>query len=123
MIPRPAYPSDLTDAQQARLAHCIPAEKLAGTPGRTRTYTNRDLLVAILYQLRVGGDWRSLSHDMPNGKSVLAYFRLWSANNVIERVLETLRSQRREQVGKKPTPSVVILDSQSANSTHHGGEK
>jgi|SRR5947209_4091936 len=123
MMQRRAYPYDLTDEQYHLIADLLPTEKPAGAPGRTRSHSNRELLNAILYHLQVGGSWRSLPHDLPHWNSVYTYFRRWSVDGTLERVQEVLRRRLREKVGKKPEPSVTILDSQSVKSTERGGEK
>lgn len=120
---RRPYPYDLTDEQWELVSGLLPSEKPAGTPGRGRVHSNRELLNAILYQLRVGGAWRALPHDLPHWLSVYAYFRRWSADGTLERVHDALRRQVRLQAGKAAEPSVAILDSQSVKSTERGGER
>lgn len=120
---RLAYPYDITDEQYALVSDLLPPEKPEGSPGRTRSYSNRELLNGILYHLQVGGAWRSLPHDLPHWNSVYAYFRRWSADGTLERVQDALRRKMRLKAGKDPEPSAVIMDSQSVKSTHRGGEK
>jgi putative transposase len=63
---RQSYPSDLTDAQWARLERWLPPPK-SGTPkgGRPRTVDLREVVNGILYLLRTGCAWRMLPHDLP----------------------------------------------------------
>jgi putative transposase len=59
---RPRYPSDLTDAQWARLAPLLPDAKPGGHP---RTVDLREVVNAAVYVLRDGCRWRALPHDFP----------------------------------------------------------
>lgn len=54
---------------------------------------------------------------------VYAYFRRWIEDGTLERWQEHLRAQVRRQVGKQPTPSVVVLDSEKINTTDKGGNR
>ena len=74
----------------------------------------------MLYWLRSGCAWRLLPHDFPPWQTVYHYWRLWRRQGLWERVLATLREQERVRQGRKPTPSAVILDSQSVRTTEKG---
>jgi transposase len=52
------FPSDLTDAQWARLESLIPPAKTGGRPRQTDM---RAAMNALFYLLRTGCPWRSLS--------------------------------------------------------------
>jgi putative transposase len=71
---RRAYPTDLTDAQWARLQPLVPAAKPGG---RLPRHARRELVNAMLYVLRSGEVWRLLPHDLPPWQTVYHYFRLW----------------------------------------------
>jgi len=115
---RRAYPSDLTDAQWELIAPLIPAEKPGGRPC---TIPRRELVNGMLYVLRTGCPWRAMPHDLPHWSTVYDYFRQWRKQGVWPEVVAALMRQARIQSGKKPNPTIAILDSQSASTTEKGG--
>jgi len=111
---RQLYPSDLTDKQWAILAPLIPTAKTGGRPRRVNL---RQVLNAIFYILCGGCAWRMLPHDFPAWKTVYHYFRLWCMTGVWQQMNQVLREKVRHQVGRQPTPSAAIVDSQSVKTT------
>jgi transposase len=80
------------------------------------------ILNAILYGNRTGCQWRSLPHDFPKWKTVYTIFWRWRQLGTWQRIHEALCRRVRQQSGKKLTPSVAIVDSQSIR-TAEGGEE
>jgi putative transposase len=80
------------------------------------------ILNAILYVNRTGCQWRALPHDFPKWNTVYTIFWRWRRDGVWQRIHEALCRQVRKHSGKKPTPSVAIVDSQSIR-TAEGGEE
>jgi len=83
----------------------------------------REILNAIFYQLRSGGAWRLLPHDLPPWDTVYGYFRRWKQNGLWKTLHDALREQLRVQEGREATPSAAIVDSQSVKTTQKGGQR
>jgi transposase len=117
-MPRPRYPSDLTDAEWALIAPLIPLPKAGGRPA---LHPRRELINAIFYVLREGCTGRALPHDFPAWQTVYDYFRRWRCDGTWATLHTTLRRQVRLAAGRAAEPSAAILDSQSAKTTEKGG--
>ena len=124
---RTPYPTDLTDRQWRLIEPYVPRPKAGGRPAR---YTRREIVNAILYQTRNGCVWRALPHDLPPYRICFHYFRLWQRDGTWDQVHDALRAKVRRAVGKRPKPSVAIVDSQTVKGTefsapngYDGGKK
>jgi putative transposase len=114
------YPSDLTDAQWARLEPLLPTVRPGGRP---RAHPLREIVDALRYVLRGGIAWRALPHDYPPWQTGYHYFRAWRLDGTWERLNDELREAVRERAGRNAQPSARILDSQSAKTTEKGGSE
>ncbi len=117
IVKRASYPSDLTDEQWEIIEPLLPASK-SGTPkgGRPRKTNLREVLNAILYITRTGCPWQYLPHDFPKWTTVYDYHDAWTRNGILNHIHDTLRADVRVSVGKKPTATAAIVDSQSIKS-------
>lgn len=116
------YRSDLTDAEWARLEPLLqePAwDRHAG--GRPRKYPLRRVTDAVLYVVKTGCQWRQMPVDFPPWQTVYQQFRAWRLRGTWERVSKSLREQGRKAGGRSSTPTVAIIDSQSAKTALKGG--
>ena len=112
---RPAYPSDLTDAQWSLLEPLL-RERDPGGPGRPATVDLREVVNALLYIKQTGCPWRYLPHDLPPRSTVRYYFEKWTADGTLEEVGRHLRERVRRQGGRAAQPTAGVLDSQTAKS-------
>lgn len=119
---RKAYSTDLNDCQWQALQDLLPKAR-NGRTGRPRKHALREVVNALFYQLRNGGSWRDLPHDLPPWETVYDQFRRWRNDGTLEVLQLDLREQVRKQDERPASPSAAILDSQSVKAGERGGQK
>ena len=107
---RKPYPSDLTTEQWSLIEPMIPP---AEPGGRDRTVDMREVINGILYLNRTGCSWRQLPHEFPPWGTTHYYYRRFRLDGTWPLLHDKLREKVRRKVGKKPTPSAAVIDSQS----------
>ena len=113
-----SYPSDVTDAQWARIEPQLPVYP----GGRPRKTDLRDVVDAVFYLLRSGCQWRYLPKDFPPKSTVWRYFDEWRHNGTLDIIHDLLRTKVRTAEKPWSPRTTASLDSQSVDTTS-GGEQ
>jgi len=103
------YPTDLTDSQWSKIAKFFTIRK--------RKHPLREIINALLYIAKSGIQWRLLPKEYPRWELVYYYFRRWTSEGLIEEILDSLRNYCRKKSGRKESPSLGLLDSQSVKTS------
>lgn len=114
------YPSDLSDAEWALVEPMIPPAKRGG---RRREVNVREVLNGIFYVLSTGCQWNALPKDLPPKSTIYDYLDLWDWDGTLERIHHVLYVATREKAGREASPTVAIIDAQSAKGAQKGGPR
>ena len=122
---RNPYPSDITQEQFEVIRHILESQKKVTHP---RTYDIYDIFCGILYILREGCRWRSLPHDFPKWQNCYKHYSGWKrkgpdGKSALDKALEELVASERVITGRKPNPTLGIVDSKSVKNTAWAEEK
>ena len=112
------YPSDLTDAEWAHVEPLIPPAKRGG---RKREVNVREIVNGIMYVLSTGCQWRYVPKDLPPKSTLHDYLDLWNYDGTLETIHHVLYVKCREKIGREPSPTACVIDSQSVKSAEKGG--
>ena len=120
-----SYLTDLTDDQWAVLEPLFAerAAKKRYVGGRPRRLDLRQIMNALLYQVRTGCQWRMLPQEFPAWQTVRYYFDQWNADGTLIAMNDVLRRQVRHADGGAAEPTAGSLDSQSTKTTESGGDR
>lgn len=91
--------------------------------GRAPKHERREVVNAILYVLRSGCAWRMMPHDLPPKETASACFALWIKEGTWEAIEAKVRGKVRKAVGRKPTPTAVVIASQARKTSDAGGPR
>lgn len=84
---------------------------------RRRRRPLRLIMSGIIYLLYNGCKWRGLPPQYGDYKLVWYYYNKWMMFGVLEALLYKLNRKLRQNQGRSPSPSLVIIDAQSVKTT------
>lgn len=96
---------------------------VAAGRGRPAKWPLRQIVDAIFYVLRGGIPWRLIPKDLPPKSTVFGYFCRFRDEGVFDRINHRLVMMDRERVGREASPSAVVIDSRSVETTEPGGPR
>ena len=117
---RKGYPSDVSDEEWA---FCAPYLTLMKEQSPQRRHSLRAVFNALRYLMRVGGAWRMLPNDLPPWAAVQQQTQRWLRAGCFEAMAHDLRLLLRLGQQREGTPSAVVLDSRTLQSTPESGAR
>lgn len=92
------YSSSLTDKEWEIIQPLLPKKKRTKPP----TWSKREILDGVLYQLKNGCNWCDLPAYLPPYSTVFWHYKQWREQGIIENIRDVLHEQVRQQVKKNP---------------------
>ena len=117
------YSSSLTDREWEILAPLLPEVLPQKKRTRPLAWSYRQLIDGMLYQLKNGCNWEDLPKEFPPYSTVYWHYKHWRAAGTIEKLMDILHGQVREQVNKKRWTQLLIIDSQAVKNTCNASVK
>ena len=99
------YSSSLSDEEWEVLEPLLPDVLPKKKRTRPLDWSYRELIDGMLYQLKNGCNWEDLPKDLPPYSTVFWHYNQWRKAGTIEKLMELLHGQVREQVQKKEVDS------------------
>ncbi len=115
---RKPYPTDVSDEEWAFVA---PYLALVREDARQRKHELREVFNALRWVVRAGAPWRLLPTNLPPWELVYQQTQRWIAAGCFEAMVHDLREILRLVAGRAPTPTAVVLDSRTLQSTPESG--
>ena len=114
------YPSDISDDEWAFVC---PYLCLMREDAPQREHPLRALLNGLRYLAHTGCPWRYLPGDLPPWSAVYQQWERWRDARVFERIVHDLNELRRVLLGRAATPTAVIFDGRTLQSTPESGHR
>lgn len=115
---RKRYPSDVSDEEWA---FCAPYLTLMKEDAPQREHPLRELFNGLRWFVRAGCPWRMMPNDLPPWHAVQQQTQRWVRAGCFESLAADLRTLLRLCAERSDTPSAVILDSRTLQSTPESG--
>lgn len=90
------YSSSLTDKEWELIEPLLPKKKKT----KPLTWSKREILDGVFYQLKNGCNWCDLPRDLPPYSTVFWHFKQWRNDGVLEEIMRILHGKVREQAQK-----------------------
>ena len=91
------YSSSLTDQEWEIIEPLLPKKKRTKPP----TWSKREILDVIFYQLKNGCNWCDLTQDLPPYSTVFWHYKQWREQGIMKEIMVVLHGKMREKVQKK----------------------
>lgn len=91
------YSSSLTDKEWEIIEPLLPKKKRTKPP----TWSKRDIVDGVFYQLKNGCNWCDLPQDLPPYSTVFWHYKQWRKQGIIEKIMVVLHGKVRAQAQKK----------------------
>lgn len=117
---RQPYPSDVSDDEWAFVA---PYLTLLSEAAGQRRHRLREVFNGVRYIVKTGTHWRMLPHDLPPWPVVYQQMRRWMDAGCFEQIVHDLRMLLRRTAKRASTPTAVILDRRTLQSTAESGAR
>jgi transposase len=114
------YPSDVSDDEWAFV---VPYLTLMREDAPQRGYELRAVFNGLRWIVRTGAQWRMMPHDLPPWTVVYQQGQRWLKAGVFQAMVDDLRVLLRTAAGRSGTPSAMILDSRTLQSTPESGHR
>jgi transposase len=118
VLPRKPYPTDVSDEEWAFVA---PYLSLMSEDAPQRHHDLREVFNALRWMVRTGAPWRLLPNDFPRWEAVYQQTQRWIAAGCFAAMVHDLRAMLRWSAGRADSPTAVILDSATRQSTPESG--
>jgi transposase len=115
---RKPYPTDVSDEEWAFVA---PYLTLVREDAPQRKHELREVFNGLRWIVRAGAPWRMLPTNLPPWELVYQQTRRWLRAGCFEMMVHDLREVLRLADGRAATPTAVILDSRTLQSTPESG--
>lgn len=117
---RTGYPSDVSDEEWE---FCVPYLTLMKEQAPQRKHSLRQIFNGLRWLVRSGSPWRLMPHDLPPWTAVQQQTQRWLMAGCFEAMAHDLRLLLRLAVQREGTPSAVIFDSRTMQSTPESGAR
>jgi transposase len=117
---RKPYPSDVSDEEWAFVA---PYLTLCPLDAPQRAHDLGELYNPHRWMVRTGAQWRYMPNHFPPWSAVYQQTQRWISAGVFEAMVDDLRELLRVAAGRAPTPTAVVMDAQTMQSTPESGHR